>query len=208
MMNTMLNFFRLITAGLIPLSAVIFSVITLRQVGHDNPSDNEDRQTCQRCGQMRQGAAGEFTYAKSMGSPRQRIKNKAPLMPEPTALGSESHFICDRCASEYLYTEMFFQTLMALAYPVYLLVIIPVFQNNGQSANVLVEAFLVVLTLAGTASAYDLYRAVRTGDTSLAEARDRVAIRTRKPTLGKDFSYFTRIGMRYLKKSRRSSGQH
>lgn len=207
MINTLMTLFRLITAGLIPLSAVILTVMTLRQIIHGTPSDNADHLTCHRCRQIRQGAAGEFIYAKSMGSLRQRMKNKAPLKPETTALGSESHFICDRCASGYLHTEMLFQTLMALAYPVYLFVVIPVFLNNGQPANVLVEAFLVVLTIAGTASAYDLYRAVRTGDTPLAEARDRVAIRRRKPTLGKGFSYFTRIGMRYLKKSGRSSDQ-
>lgn len=205
MLITLMTLFRLITAVLTPLCAVILTIITLRQVRQDSGTENTDSLTCYRCGQDRQGAEGEFTYAERIGSPRQLVKNKAPLMPDTSTLKSESHFICDRCANGYLHTEMLVQTLMAVGYPLYRFVIIPVFAHNEMPVNVLLEGLLVVLTIGGMASAYDLYRVVKTGDTPLAEARDQVAIRTRKPTLGKGFSYFTRIGTGYLKKSYRSS---
>lgn len=201
MMNTLLTSIRLFTAVLMPISAVTLSWLTRRIATQNTSNMLADQQACRQCGQIRQGADGQFTYTESIGSPRQRVKKKESFLPEAKILGSETHFVCDPCALGYLRNEMRLHILMVLAYPVYLFVIIPYFVNNGLLTNFLVEAFMALLAVAGTASAYELYQAIRAGDSPLGEARDRVAIRTRKSALGKGFSYFTRTGMRYLKKS-------
>jgi len=58
----------------------------------------------------------------------------------------------------------------------------------------------MLLTLAGTLAAWNLYRALHAGQTPQTELRDRVAIDARKTTLCKSFGYNTRAGMRNLKK--------
>jgi hypothetical protein len=90
--------------------------------------------------------------------------------------------------------------LLAVLYPVYLFVIVPFLIKNILFTHVLLEILLLLLSMAGGASAWDLYQAVKAEKLPLAEARDCVAIRGRKKQLGPGLSYFTRVGMHHLKK--------
>jgi hypothetical protein len=66
-------------------------------------------------------------------------------------------------------------------------------------SNYLIEGLLVIFVLGGLIAAFDLFRAVRSGETPLAETRDRVAINARMPVIGKQYNYFTRIGTLFIK---------
>lgn len=188
---------RFITAILMPISAVVLSYLTFRYTKHGDLKGQV--QSCYRCGQSREAAKGEFHYTENIGSPRKQLARGQSVVTEESILGSESHFVCDHCAQRYLRVEILQQVLVVIPYPLYLFVIVPFFLNA--SPNVLIEIFLLIFSLAGAASALNLYRAVRMGETPLAEARDRVAIQERKKSLGKDYSFFTRTAMRYYEKS-------
>ncbi len=190
---------RFITAILMPISAVVLSYLTYRHTQQGDESG--DIQSCHRCGQSRVGAKGEFHYTENIGSPRQQLARGQAIVTEETILGSESHFVCDECAQRFLKLEILQQVLVVIPYPLYLYVIVPFFVTNGVFGNILIEMFLLIFSLAGAASAWNLFRAVRSGETPLAEVRDRVAIQERKKTLGKAYSYFTRTAMRYYEKS-------
>ena len=193
-------FIRFITSIIMPISAVVLSYLTLRFVKQGQGDLAAAGQACRRCDQSRVGAQGEFQYTENIGSPRQQLARGQSIITEESILGSEAHFICDHCAHRFLHFEIVQQVLVVIPYPLYLYVIVPLLLNNGAFANFFIEILLLVFSLAGTASAWNLYRAVRMGDTPLAEARDRVAIQERKKTLGKGYSYFTRTAMRYYEK--------
>lgn len=200
-MTLFFSIIRLVTSILMPIGAIVLSYLTIRQAKQGHGDLPANGQVCHRCGHSRDGALGEFHYTESVGSPRQQMAKGQSILKESSILGSESHFICDHCAQRYLWFEILQHVLVVLPYPLYLYVIIPLFLNSGTFANFLIETLLLLFSLAGAASAWDLHRAVRMGETPLAEARDRVAIRERKSKMGKDFSYFTRTAMRYVKKS-------
>jgi hypothetical protein len=128
------------------------------------------------------------------------MRKKQPPITEPIITETETHFICDACARRYIHQEILLQILIVLPYPLYVLAIKAFSHQNGRSPNILLEAFLIVLAIAGTLAALNLHRALRFGETPLAEIRDRVAIQVRKKLLGKDLSYYTRTGMQNLKK--------
>jgi len=197
-MDFFFSIIQLITAILMPISAVVLSYLTVRYTKQGELT--AEVQTCRRCGQSREGAKGEFHYTENIGSPRQQMARGQSLITEESLLGSESHFICNHCAHRFLYFEILQQVLVVIPYPLYLFVIVPFILSNGASANFFIEIFLLIFSLAGTASAWNLYRAVRMGETPLAEARDRVAIQERKKTLAKGYSYLTRTAMRYYEK--------
>lgn len=187
---------RFIFAILLPIIAVVLSYLIYRYTKQGNMSG--DIQSCQRCGQSRVGEKGKFHFTENIGSPRQQMARGQSIITEESILGSESHFICDHCAQRFLKVEILQQVLVVIPYPLYLFVIVPFFLNG--SGNALIEIFLLIFSLAGAASAWNLYRSIRMGETRLAEARDRVAIQERKKTVGKDYSYFTRTAMRYYEK--------
>lgn len=194
-MNFMLPIFHTITAILIPIGtvalAILMTVKIQKSVGGKAPNDDT---VCLRCQQPHQGDQGQFQYCKSSKAARRRDIRGSQAAENSPILGSESYFVCDRCARRFLYNEMLQQLVMVLAYPIYLYVIIPLFAENGIFANFLIETLLLVLSLAGGISAYELYRAVSVGKTPLTEARDRVAINRRRLVLGKKFSYTTQFG--------------
>lgn len=198
-MNLVLNIIRILTAVLAPLSAVILGILTILHTNPDQGESPQEGQHCLRCGLSRQGAEGQFQFTESAGNARERAANKQLTPSEMPILGSESHFICDHCAHRYIRNEIFQVVLMVLPYPIYLYFIIPIFVENGVFANFMIETLLLVLSLAGLTSVFNLYRGARSGKASLTEARDRVAISQRKNTLGKKFNYYTRMGMRNLK---------
>lgn len=188
---------RFITAVLMPISAVVLSYLTIRITQPGQGDLTAAGQTCRRCSQSRAGAVGEFHYTENIGSPRQQMVRGQSIITEESILGTEAHFICDQCARRFVNLEILQQVLVVIPYPLYLFMIVPLILGDGASPNFLIEIFLLVFSLAGTASAWNLYRATRKGETPLAEARDRVAIQERKQTLGKGFSYFTRSAMQY-----------
>lgn len=188
---------RFITAILMPIGAIVLSYLIFRYTKQGDRTG--DVNSCHRCGQSRVGAKGKFHYTENIGSPRQQMARGQSIITEESILGSESHFVCDHCAQRFLRFEILQQVLVVIPYPLYLFVIVPFILNT--SSNVLIELFLLIFSLAGAASAWNLYRAVRSGETPLAEARDRVAIQERKKTLGKAYSYFTRTAMQYYEKS-------
>lgn len=199
-MNIIFEIIRILTAVAAPLLAVLLSVLILLKARRAQGTPPEAEQACLRCGASRVGASSQFHYTESIGNARERAAQKQLTPKDTPILGSETHFICDRCAQRFIWFEVLQILLMVLAYPLYLYVIIPLFAGNGIFANFLIETLLVVLALAGATSAHDLYRAARQGSTPLTEARDRVAINQRKKTLGKKFSYYTRLGARHLQK--------
>lgn len=199
LMNFLILLFRLVTAVIIPLGAAVFSYLALRMAGQDQPGLPAIDQTCLKCGQTRPGALGTFAYTRGVDRLRRQMRKKQPLKPELSNTETESHFICDLCARRYLRQEILLQTLMVLPYPMYVIVINVFSNQNERFPNILLEAFLIVLAIAGTLAALNLYRALHSGKTPLAEIRDRVAIQERKKELGKDLSYYTRAGMQNLK---------
>ncbi len=197
-MDYLLTIIRVLTAIVAPLAAVTLLILThlkLRGVEGEAPEEDE---TCLRCGKARPGDTAQFHYAESVGSPRDRTARKQLTLAATPILGSETHFICDSCAKWYVRNETIQIILLLLPYPLYLYVIIPLFVKDGVFANFLIETLLVVISVAAFTSAYDLFRAVRTGETPLDEARDRVAVGQRRAFLGKKFSYYTRIGASHL----------
>jgi hypothetical protein len=197
-MGFILTIIRVLTAIVSPAAVILFTILTLIQLRHAGGNAPADGQSCVRCGESRVGDQGEFHYAEPVGNARERAASKQLTPKDTPILGSESHYVCDKCARRFIRNEIVQQILLVLPYPLYLYVIIPVFAKNGIFANFLIETLLVVLSVAGLTSAFDLYRAVRNGATPLAEARDRVAIAKRKNMLGKKFSYYSRMGAKKL----------
>lgn len=198
--NAILALVRWIFAALMSVSAVIFSYLTLRLARQDQTGTRTTDQTCLRCSQVRPGASGVFATTQSVESLRRQMKHKTALTPEIQILDTERHFICELCTQRYLRQEIFVQILIVLPYPLYAMAINVLIDQNGRFPNILLEAFLVVLSIAGALAAWNLYRALGAGESPLAEIRDRVAIQARKKSLGKGFGYYTRTGMRNLKK--------
>ncbi|MFW5713710.1 MAG: hypothetical protein ACOCYU_03485 [Brevefilum sp.] len=199
-MNIIISIIRILTAIVAPVTAIVLCVLTLLKTRQDQGHQPDEGQACLRCGQERQGAEGQFHYTESIGNARERAARKQLAPQDTPILGSENHFICDHCAQRFVRNEIFQILLMLLPYPLYLYVITPLFAENGIFSNFLIETLLVVLSVAGATAAFDLYRAVGVGRAPLTEARDRVAINHRKKTLGKKFSYYTRMGTTQLQK--------
>ena len=197
-MNYLLTIIRILTAIVAPLSAITLLILAHLQLRGVKGESSEEEETCLRCGKAQPGDIGQFHYAESLGSPRDRAANKHLTLASTPILGSETHFVCDSCAKWFVRNETIQIILLSLPYPLYLYVIIPLFAKDGVFANFLIETLLVVVSVAAFTSAFDLFRAVRTGITPLAEARDRVAIGQRRALLGKKFSYYTRIGASHL----------
>jgi len=198
-MDFVINLIRIITAIIVPIFAVVFTALTALKVGKAKGTLPEEGGHCLRCGEPKKGAEGQFYYTENLGNARERFAKRQLIPGNAPILGSETYFVCDKCAYRYIRNEILQMVLMVLSYPLYLYFIIPVFAENGVFANFLIETLLVVLSVGGFISAFDLYRAVRSGETPLAEARDRVAIHERKTALGKKFSYYTRMGFSHLK---------
>lgn len=199
-MDILLNIIRIIAAVFLPIGALYLIILTLtktRQAQGKIPKENE---TCIRCGEVKRGDTAKFFFTEALGNPRERTANKKLLPSDTTILGSETHFVCDRCARRHIHSEILQTILMILPYPLYLYVIIPLFAQNGVFANFLIETLLVVLSIAGAIAAFDLYQAIRAAPDILTEARDRVAIDQRKEKLGKGFSYYSRLGKTHLER--------
>lgn len=199
-MTYLLTIIRILLAIAAPLAAIILLLLAYLKLRGMKGESPEEEETCLRCGKAEPGGYGHFHYAESIGSPRDRAAKKQLTLPSTPILGSETHFICDRCARKYIRNETIQIILLYLPYPLYLYVLIPLLTEDGVFSNFLIETVLVVLSIAAFISAYDLFHAVRTGETPLAEARDRVAIEKRRAILGKVFSYYTRIGISHLQK--------
>jgi hypothetical protein len=204
-MSVFINLVRYAIAILMPTGAVALSYLTYRLFKKDQASQNGETRTCLNCSQTRRGAFGQFFYTKDRVRSRQREIKDQIVKPPDEILGSESHFICDPCARKYLRNEIRGQVLMAFSYPLYLFVVVPLFVRDGSFSNFLFEILLVFFSIGGAVSAIDLYRTTRAAETPLAEARDRLAVGQRKNSLGKNYSYFTRVGGRNLKESNGSS---
>ncbi len=199
-MKILVNLIRILTAVIAPLGALALAALTAVRVSKDKGNPPDEGQGCLRCERVAGGAEGRFYYTESIGNPRERSA-RVQMSPKDTPiLGDEAHFICDHCANRYIRNEIFQLILMVLPYPFYLYVITPMFAESGIFADFLIETLLIVLSVSGFISALDLFRAVQSGDSPLAEARDRVAIHERKEALGKKFSYYTRKGISQLKK--------
>ena len=199
-MTVFLTIIRILTAIIAPLVTIALATLITVLTNRDQGNPSQEAQKCLRCDQSRKGAEGKFHYTESIGSPRQRAAKMQLNLENTPILGAETHFVCNHCAHRYIRNEVIQQVLMALPYPLYLYVFIPFVTGNTLPGNFLVETLLLVMSVAGVTSAYDLYRAVRAGKSSLTEARDRVAIKERKSELGKKFSYYTRAGTTHLGK--------
>ena len=197
-MDIVLTIIRLLTAVASPLATLVFIaliVLQLRGAAGTTPTEDE---ACLRCGEKLPGGKGEFHFAESVGNARERAANQQYGAAKTPILGSESHYVCDGCARRYLRNEITQLFMMALPYPLFLYVLVPLFFPNGVFANFLIETLLVVLSISGLIAAFDLYRAVHNGQTPLDEARDRVAINVRRNSLGKKLSYYSRNGLKQL----------
>ena len=187
---------RILTAIVAPIVSIVLSILAIWRSQRDQGQPPEPGVHCLRCGKARFGDHGQFKYSENMGNPRRQAIQSQLKLTEQTILGSESHFICDICARGYLLRQVLQIGLMVLPYPLYLYVVLPILGESGFFANFLIETILVLFVLAGTTAAFDLFRAAREGETSLAEMRDRVAIKIRKKFLGKNHTYQTRLADR------------
>lgn len=185
---------RVMTAVVAPLTTLFLAFRTVKLSTTDSSGSDNEQNTCLRCGLTRKGAEAIFHYTESMGNPRQKVARMQLQWEDRLILGEETHFVCNHCAHRYIRNELIQQILVILPYPVYLYIYIPFLTGPTVSGNFLVETLLLVLSLTGLASAFDLYRAVRSENGPLTEVRDRVAIKMRKNEIGKKFNYFTRGG--------------
>jgi hypothetical protein len=199
-MDVLVKLIRILTAVISPLSVFLIAGLTACKASKDKGRLSEESQHCLRCGGSARGAEGHFYFTEKIGSGRERAFGKQLAPGDTPILGNETYFICDRCAFRFIRNEIFQLVLMILPYPLYLVVIVPMFAETSIFANFLIETLLVVLSVGGFVSILDLFRAVRYGESPLGEARDRVAIHERKNALGKKFSYYTRMGISQLKK--------
>jgi len=197
-MDSVLNIIRIIIATVPPAAVVCLVILTIIRASRDEGQVPKEDQKCIRCGESRSGGEGQFHYTESLGNPRERSLKKQLTLSSTPILGSETHFVCDRCSRRYIWNESLQLVLMVLPYPLYLFLVVPLFGENGVYANFLTETLLIVLTIGSLVSAFDLFNAVRHGEAPLAEARDSVAIHVRKKVLGKKFSYYTRSGIKHL----------
>lgn len=185
---------RILTAIGAPIAAIVLSTLAiLRARGTQGQQPKPDTH-CLQCKKSTPGGQGEFAYSENLGSPRRQAFRNQLETGAKVILGSESHFICDSCASKYLLHQVLQVVVMIVPYPLYLYVILPLLGGTAFLANFLIETVLVIFVLAGATAAYDLFRTAREGKTPLAEMRDRLAIKLRKNTLGKKHQYHTRLG--------------
>jgi hypothetical protein len=199
-MDFILSIIRILMAILSPLAVIVLSILTLVQLREAAGTTAETGETCLRCGKSLPGGEGQFHFTEGIGNARERAAKKQFSVEQTPILGSESHFVCDKCAHRHIHIEILQQIALVLPYPLLLYGIIPLLGPSPYFSNVLVETLLVVLSLSSLVSAIDLYRAVRQGNTPLDEARDQVAIKARRKALGKKLSYYTRMGMTQLNK--------
>lgn len=198
-MNIVLTLIRITAAILLPLLALILAILTFRTLRDEKGWEPDAEQLCLRCGLSRIGANGAFQYLQDDGHSQDNpnINQRIPIRPKFVL--TEKHFICDHCAQRYLRNEVLQGLFMVVLYPLYY-VLLQALQNRGIRANFLIETLLIILSLAGVTSIFELFRTARSESSPLSEARDRVAIIQRKRDLGKKFRYFTRSGNTQLKK--------
>ncbi|MFN2302342.1 MAG: hypothetical protein ACK2TV_01290 [Anaerolineales bacterium] len=198
-MNIFLTIVRITAAILIPLLGFILAFLAFKMIKGKQGWEPEEDQRCLRCGLSRIGAHGTFHYLQDEGNAHNNPNLNQRIYIRPKFVLTEKHFICDYCAQRYLRNEALQGLFMVILYPVYY-VILQIFKEYGITANFLIEILLIVLSLTGITSIFELFRAIRSENAPLAEARDRVAIVHRKKHLGKKFRYFTRSGTTQLKK--------
>lgn len=191
-MEIFLTLIQILTAIIAPMATIILAgLIIFRTKWHQHESLISDG-ICLRCSRSQKGAEGHFYYSihKITSSEKQTSKNTE--VDHIPILDSESHFVCNTCAYRHLCNEMLQHTLMVIVYPIYLFLVVPIFGGDGIFADFLIQTLLVVLSVAGSTSALNLYFAVSRMKDPLSEARDQVAIMERKNILGKNFSYYSR----------------
>ena len=198
-MNLFLNLLRLVIGVGMPILTIVFSYQAHRIAQQDQNEGRLVDGICLKCHRSQKGDQAIFAYTKNPQNPRQGMKQKHLPQAETTLQGTETHHVCSPCAERYVRHEIILQTLMVLPYPL-VRGITALMPNSAVSSNFLLEIYLMVFSIAGAVSAWHLHRALRAGETPLAEIRDRVAIQVRKDFLGKNFGYYTRAGMRYLNK--------
>jgi hypothetical protein len=199
-MNIILTIIRGLMAIIAPLATLVFIVLILRQTRGATGAPPIEDESCLRCGSSQPGGEGQFHFTEGVGNARERAANPHYATEKTPILGSETHFICDDCARHFLRNEITQILILVLPYPIYLYILVPLFFPNGIFASFLVETLLVVLSISGLISAYDLYRATRQGESPLDEARDKVAINERRGLLGKKLGYYSRMGIRQINK--------
>ena len=197
-MDIFLTIIRTLAAVASPLAVILLSTLTLIRLRGATGKSAENGETCLRCGAGRPGGAGQFHFTEAIGNARERAAKKQFSPAQTPILGSESHFICDKCAHRHFHSQIIQHLAMVLLYPLLLYGIFPLLAPNSYFSNFLIETLLVVLSLSGLVAAFDLYRSVRHGSTPLDEARDRVAISQRRNSLGRKLSYYTRMGMKKI----------
>ncbi len=198
-MDLILTIVRVIIAIVVPAATLVLAILTLSRVRRAAGVAPEEGQVCLRCGQSRPGGEAQFHYTESVGNARERAVSQQLNPAETPILGAEAHYVCDQCARRFAWNEIVQGLLLVAPYPLYLYVIIPLFAEGAIFANFLIETLLVVLSIAGAVTVFDLYRASLNGEEPLADARDHVAINERRQALGKKFSYYTRFGASHLR---------
>lgn len=194
------TFIRILIATVSPLTVIVFTVLTLKQLRGASGLPAAENETCLRCGKTQPGAEGQFHYTEPVGNARERAAKQQFSSDSTPILGSETHFVCDKCARGYLWNQVLQHLFMVLCYPFYRYVILPLVAPGGLLASVGVEIILIILSFSGLVASLDLYHAVLHSTTALDEGRDRVAIEKRRRQLGKKFSYYSRSGMGQLHK--------
>jgi len=197
-MAIFLTIIRILAAVISPLAVILLAILTLVQFRGTVGTSTENSETCLSCAKSLPGGEGQFHYTEPIGNARERAAKQQFSTGQTPILGSETHFICDRCARRYFRNQTIQHLAMVLSYPLLLYGIFPLLAPNSYFSNFLFETLLVVLSISGLVAALDLYRATRHGNTPLDEVRDRVAISKRRKMLGRKLSYYTRMGIKKI----------
>ena len=199
-MSLIVDVFRILAAVIAPTVALILLLLSIRRIWGVHGELPQETQLCIQCGKFQPGDQGEFYYTEAITSGRGPAAVKYLASKPLPVLGSEKHFVCDRCTRRYIRNEILQTILLVLPYPFYLYVIPALFSRSGFSPIFLIEIGLILLSITGLTAAVDFHRAVGFGENALNELRDRVVIKARKNDLGKQFSYYTRSGTTQLRR--------
>ena len=105
-MQIVLTLIRIIAAILVPLLALVLSILTFSIMKDESGREPEPGQQCLRCGVSRIGANGGFNYLQDNGNSHDNPNLNQRIPVRPKFVLTEKHFICDHvrsviCATKY-----------------------------------------------------------------------------------------------------------
>lgn len=193
-MHDLLTLIRSVIAVILPLGALILSIICVVRMQKTSQSPQRILK-CANCRKERSGENGAFYYQATRSG--KKTGTDAKKSPQVDIFKTDSRFICQTCAKRYILLELLQSVGLSLAYPLYLFVIVPLVAP-GAFIGFLGDLVTILLGLSAIFSIYKLLRAALDAEGILAFASDEVAIKVRRFDLGRHYDFYTRLAARLL----------